>query len=201
MDLCGPLKVQSRNGKKYILVIVDDYSRYTWTRFLRSKADTAEELVVFFKMIQTKLNQVICSIRSDHGTEFENSTLDKFCMENGTSHNFSAPRTRQQNGVEERKNRSLVNIARTMIIKSNLYQNFWAEAVNTECHVTNKCLIRVVLNKTPYELLNNKNPMRNYLRAFGCRCFVLNNGKDYLGKFDPRSDEGVFVGYSSSSKA
>ncbi|XP_069143303.1 uncharacterized protein [Solanum lycopersicum] len=72
MDLCGPLKVQSRNGKKHILVIIDDYSRYTWTRFLKSKADTAEELVVFFKMIPTKLNQVICSIRSYHGTEFEN---------------------------------------------------------------------------------------------------------------------------------
>ena len=70
MDLYGPLKVQSRNGKKYILVIVNDYSRYTWTRFLKSKADTAEELVVFFKMIQTKLNQVICSIRFDHGIEF-----------------------------------------------------------------------------------------------------------------------------------
>ena len=84
-------------------MIVDDYSRYTWTRFLRSKADTTDELVVFFKMIQTKLNQVVCSIRSDHGTEFEKSTLDRFCMENGTSHNFSAPRTPQQNGVVERK--------------------------------------------------------------------------------------------------
>ena len=93
MDLCGPLKVQSRNGKKYILMIVDDYSRYTWTRFLRSKVDIAEEFVVFFKMIQTKLNQFICIIQSDHGTEFENSKLDKFCMENGTSHNFSAPTT------------------------------------------------------------------------------------------------------------
>ena len=92
MDLCGPLMVQSRNGKKYILVKVDDYSRYTWTRFLRSKAETPKELVVFFKMIQTKLNQVICGTRSDHGTEFENSKLDQFCMENGTRHNFSAPR-------------------------------------------------------------------------------------------------------------
>ena len=76
-----------------------------------------------------------------------------------------------------------------------------AEVVNTACHVTNRCLIRVVLNKTPYELLNNRKPMLSYLRAFGCRCVVLNNGKDDLEKFDPRSDEGVFVGYSSSSKA
>ena len=72
MDLCELLKVQSRNGKKYILVIVDDYSRYTWTRFQRSKAETPEE----FKMIQTKLNQVIAGIRCDHGTEFENSKID-----------------------------------------------------------------------------------------------------------------------------
>ena len=75
MDLCGPLKVQSRSGKKYTIVIVDDYSRYTWTRFLRSKAETPEELIVFLKMIQTKLNQMIAGIRSDHGTEFENSKL------------------------------------------------------------------------------------------------------------------------------
>ena len=95
-------------------------------------------------MIQTKLNQVICGIRSDHGTEFENSKLDQFCMENGTCHNFSAPRTPQQNGVVERKNRTLVNIARTMIIESNLLQSFWTEDVNTTCHVSNRCLIRVV---------------------------------------------------------
>ena len=75
MDLCGPLKVQSRNENKYILVIVDDYSRFTLTRFSRSKAETPDELIVFSKMIQIKLNQVIAGIRSDHGTEFENSKL------------------------------------------------------------------------------------------------------------------------------
>ncbi|XP_069155624.1 uncharacterized protein [Solanum lycopersicum] len=88
-------------------------------------------------MIQTKLNQVICSIRSDNGTKFENSKLDQFCIENGTSHNFSSPRTPQQNGVVERKNKISVNIVRTIIIESNLPQNFWAEAVDTACHVTN----------------------------------------------------------------
>ena len=89
----------------------------------------------------------------------------------------------------ERKNRTLVNIAKTMIIESNLPHSFWVEAVNTLCHVTYTCLIRAILNKTPYELLNNGKPMLSYLRAFGCRCFVLNNGKDDLRKFDPKSDE------------
>ena len=122
-------------------------------------------------------------------------------MKNGTSHNFSSPRTPQQNGVVERKNRILVNIARTMIIQSNLPQSFWVEVINTACHVTVRCLIRSPLNKTPYKLLNNRKPMLSYLREFGCKCFVLNNGNDDCGKFDPRSDEGVFVGCSSSSKA
>ena len=182
MDLCEPLKVQSRNGKKYILVIVDDYSRYTCTRFLRSKEETLEVVVVFFKMIQTKLNQVIVGIRSDHGTEFENSKLDQFFMENGISHNFSTPRTPQQNGVVERKNRIWVNIIRTMIIESNLPQSFWAEAVNTTCHVTKRCMIRSLLNKTPYELINSRKRMLSYLWALGCKCFVLNSGKDDLEK-------------------
>ncbi|XP_069152712.1 uncharacterized protein [Solanum lycopersicum] len=100
-----------------------------------------------------------------------------------------------------KKEQNLGEHCQTMIIESNLVQSFWAEAVNTACHVTNRCLLRAVLNKTPYELLNNRKPMLSYLRAFGYRCFVLNNGKDDLGKFDPRSDEGVFVGYSSSNKA
>ena len=101
----------------------------------------------------------------------------------------------------ERKNRTLVEIARTMLIDSDLPKNFWAEAVSTACYVTNRCLIRSILNKTPYELLNNRKPKLSYLRAFGCKCFILNNGKDDLGKFDPKSDEGVFVGYSLTSKA
>jgi len=101
----------------------------------------------------------------------------------------------------ERKNRTLVDIARTLLIDSNLPKSFWTEAVNTACYVTNHCLIRFLLNKTPYELLYNRKPKLNYLRDFGCKCFVLNNGKDDLGKFDPRSDGGVFVVKSSSSKA
>ena len=82
MDLCGRVKVQSRGGKKYILVIVDDYSRFIWTRFLRSKAKTPDELIVFFNMIQTKLNHVIAEIKFDHGTDFENSKIDQFYMKN-----------------------------------------------------------------------------------------------------------------------
>lgn len=119
-DLCGPVKVQSRGGKRYIIVVVDDYSRYTWVRFLRSKAEAAELLINLINQIQNQFGSKVAGIMSDHGTEFENSTLDGFCAENGIHQNFSAPRTPQQNGVVKRKHRTLVEIGRTMLIDSGL---------------------------------------------------------------------------------
>lgn len=123
-------------------------------------------------------------MRSDHGTEFENNKFDEYCREHGMDHNFSAPRTPQQNGVVERKNRTLEDMARTMLIASGLPRNFWAEAVNTACYVINRVMIRSITNKTPYELFRGRKPNVSHLRTFGCKCFVNNNGKSNLGKFD-----------------
>ncbi|XP_021719011.1 uncharacterized protein LOC110686710 [Chenopodium quinoa] len=111
------------------------------------------------------------------------SLLDKL-RENGMNHNFSAPRTPQHNGIVERKNRTLEEMARTMLIASGLPRNFWAEAVNTACYILNRVTIRSVINKTPYELFRGRKPNISHLRAFGCKCFVHNNGKKNLGKFD-----------------
>ena len=201
MDLCGPMRIQSRSGKKYVLVIVDDYSRFTWVIFLTSKDETFDEFVTFSKKIQKTTGHQLIHIRSDHGTEFENYKFDEYCKEQGMDHNFSAPRTPQQNGVVERKNRTLEDMARTMLIASSLPRNFWAEAVNTACYIINRVMIRAILNKTPYELLKGIKPNISYFRAFGSKCFVHNNGKRNLGKFDERSDEAVFLGYALNSKA
>ena len=114
---------------------------------------------------------------------------------------YSAPRTPQQNGVVERKNRSLEELARTMLKDSNLPKYFWADAISTATHVVNRVLIRPLLRKTPYELYKGRKPNLSYFRIFGCKCFVLNNGKEHLGKFDPQADEGIFLGYSQTSKA
>ncbi|XP_070026120.1 uncharacterized protein [Nicotiana sylvestris] len=103
MDLCGPMRVPSRGGKKYIFVIMDDYSRFTWTLFLRTKDETFPVFATFVKKIQVNMSHNVVSIRSDHGTEFDTAKFDEFCAENGISHNFSAPRTPQQNGVVEKK--------------------------------------------------------------------------------------------------
>ncbi|GJT81851.1 retrovirus-related pol polyprotein from transposon TNT 1-94 [Tanacetum coccineum] len=120
MDLCGPMRVASINGKKYILVIVDDYSRYTWTLFLRSKDETPEVLKDFLTMIQRNLQAPVISVRTDRGTEFLNKTLNAFFKEEGIEHQTSTPRTPEQNGVVERRNRTLVEAARTMLSASQL---------------------------------------------------------------------------------
>ncbi|XP_070050844.1 uncharacterized protein [Nicotiana tomentosiformis] len=125
-DLCGSMRVPGRGGKRYIFVIVDDYSRFTWTLFLRTKDETFQVFVAFVKKIQVKMgNNVVC-LRSDHGTEFDNAKFDEFCVENGITHNFSAPRTLQQNGVMERKNRTLEDMARTTLIDSGIAKGFRA---------------------------------------------------------------------------
>ncbi|GJW53228.1 retrovirus-related pol polyprotein from transposon TNT 1-94 [Tanacetum coccineum] len=139
--------------------------------------------------------------RTDHGREFDNEVqFGEFCNTNGITHNFSAPRTPQSNGVVERKNRTLQEMSRTMLNEQSLPQKFWCNAVDTSTYILNRILIRAILGKTPYELLRGRKPTLDYFRVFGSKCFILNT-KDYLTKFDPKSYEGVFLGYSQNSKA
>ncbi|KAJ9545020.1 hypothetical protein OSB04_024727 [Centaurea solstitialis] len=199
MDLFGPVNVQSIAGKKYTPVIVDEYSRYTWVFFLRSKSDAPEEIILFVRKMERLNNLTVRSIRSDHGTEFKNSTLETFFDQKGISQNFSSVRTPQQNGVAERRNRTLIEAARSMLSEANLATQFWAEAVNTACYTQNRSLIVKRFRRTPYELFRNRKPSIEHLHIFGCVCYILNN-KDILGKFDSKSDDGIFLGYSSISK-
>ncbi|GJZ85182.1 retrovirus-related pol polyprotein from transposon TNT 1-94 [Tanacetum coccineum] len=201
MDLFGPSAVQSYGGNFYTLVIVDDYSRYTWTRFLKHKNEAFDQFEILSKRIQTQKGCPIISIRTDHGREFDNEVqFGAFCDANGITHNFSAPHTPQSNGVVERKNRTLQDMTRTMLNEQSIPQKFWCNAVYTATYILNRILIRPFLGKTPYELFKGKNPSLEYFKVFGSKCFILNT-KDYLTKFDPKSTEGLFLGYSPNSKA
>ncbi|KAJ9547523.1 LOW QUALITY PROTEIN: hypothetical protein OSB04_020066 [Centaurea solstitialis] len=198
MDLCGPMRVQSINWRKYVLVIVDDFSRYTWVNFLRSKDGASEIIISFIRNVQVRLQLPVQVIRTDNGTEFKNRTLDSFLDSVGITHTFSAARTPQQNGVVERKNRTLVEAARTMLAFSKLPLHFWAEAVASACFTQNRSLITKRFMKTPYELVCNRPPNIKFFRVFGCECFVKND-KDNLDKFSPKGDEGIFIGYAKDS--
>ncbi|KAK8913644.1 hypothetical protein KSP39_PZI023491 [Platanthera zijinensis] len=201
MDIFGPISVQSLGGKSYTLVVVDDFSRFTWVFFLRKKSDNFKCLTDFLKCIQIEFNTHIALIRSDHGTEFDSLLMQEFCQSEGIRHTFSAPRTPQQNGVAERKNRTLIESATTLLADAHLPLSFWAEAVNTSNYVLNRSLIHKLKGKTPYELLKGKKPKIGYFKVFGCTCFIHNNDKKYLAKFQAKADEGVFLGYSMISKA
>ena len=142
----------------------------------------------------------IKAIRTDNGTEFKNYTMQEFVDDEGIKHEFSAPYTPQQNGVVERKNRTIIEMARTMLSEFKSPHNFWGEAISTAVHYSNRLFLRPLHNKTPYELLTGNKPNVLYIRVFGCKCLVKNN-KEKLGKFETRTIEGIFVGYAENSHA
>ncbi|XP_062028686.1 uncharacterized protein LOC133744627 [Rosa rugosa] len=158
MDLMGPTQTESIGVKIYMLVVIDDFSRFTWVNFLKDKAETFES----FKSL--------------------------------------TPITPQQNGIVERKNRVLLDMARVMLHDAGLSTNFWAEAISTACYTINRVFLRPGTDKTAYELWKGKKPNVGHFHAFGSICYILRD-REHLGKFDARSDEGVFLGYSLNSRA
>nr|GFC33927.1 retrovirus-related Pol polyprotein from transposon TNT 1-94 [Tanacetum cinerariifolium] len=166
----------SINGKGYILVIVDDYSRYTWVLFLRSKHEAPEVIITFLKRITVLLQSPVIIIRTDNGTEFKNQVLKVYFDSVGISHQMSSVRTPQQNEVVERRNRTLVEAARTMLIFSRAPLFLWAEAIDTA-----KLDI-------------------SFLHVFGALCYLKNNRED-IGKLGAKGDIGFFIGYSADSCA
>ncbi|GKD40733.1 retrovirus-related pol polyprotein from transposon TNT 1-94 [Tanacetum coccineum] len=200
MDLCGPMRVASINGKRYILVIVDDYSRFTWVRFLKIKDEAPAAIIKCIKNIQVCLKATVQNVRIDNGTEFVNQTLRGWYENVGITHQTSVARTPQQNGVVERRNQTLVEAARTMLIFSKASLFLWAEAINTACYIQNRSLIRLRYNKTLYELMQDKKPDLSFFHVFGSLCYPTNDHED-LGKFDAKADIGIFVGYAPAKKA
>ncbi|GJS71635.1 retrovirus-related pol polyprotein from transposon TNT 1-94 [Tanacetum coccineum] len=199
MGLCGPMRVESINGKKYILVIVDDYTRFGWVRFLRTKDETPEMIKKFIILTQRALNATVRYLRTDNGTEFVNKTLTELCESVGITHNTSVPRTPQQNGVVERQNQTLMEAARTMLIFAKAPMFLWAEAVATACYTLNQSLIHILHRKTYYELLNGKKPEVKYFRLFRSLCYPTNDYDD-LGKLKAKANIGPEINNLQSGR-
>ncbi|GJR27442.1 putative ribonuclease H-like domain-containing protein [Tanacetum coccineum] len=173
MDLFGPTSIRSIDHKYYSLVVTDDLSRFSWVFFLGTKDETYSILKDFITFIENQLNKKVKAIRCDNGTEFKNSKLIELCGSKGIKRDYSNARTPQQNGVAERKNRTLIEAARTMLVDSKLPTMFWTEAA-----------ILLVI----------------HLKPFGCHVTILNTS-DHLRKFEGKADEGFIVGYAAYSKA
>ena len=138
VDLMWPTRIESLGGKRYIMVIVDDFLRYTRVEFLREKLEACEKMENLCKRLQNEKGVPIVKIRSDHGKEFENARFESFCEKNGIKREFSAPKTPQENGVVQRKNRVIQEMARVMLLNKQIPQKIWEEAVNTSCHIDNR---------------------------------------------------------------
>jgi transposase InsO family protein len=200
MDLFGPIAYISIGGSKYCLVIVDDYSRFTWVLFLQEKSQTQETLKRFLRRAQNEFRLRIKKIRSDNGMEFKNSQIEGFLEEEGTKHEFSSPYTPQQNGVVERKHRTLLDMEKTMLDEYKTPDRFWAEAINTACYSINRLYLHRILKKTSYELLTGKKPKVSYFRFFGSKCFILiKRGRN--SKFSSKAVEGFLLVYDSNTMA
>ncbi|GKE82897.1 retrovirus-related pol polyprotein from transposon TNT 1-94, partial [Tanacetum coccineum] len=173
---------------------------FSWVFLLATKDKTSGILKTFITGLENQINNKVKIIRCDNGTEFKNNDMNQFYGMKGIKREFSVAKTPQQNGVVERKNRTLIEEAKTMLANSLLPTTFWAEAVSTACYVQNRVLVTKPHNKTPYELLHGRPPNISFMRPFRCLMTILNT-LDPLGKFDEKVDEGFFVGYSINSKA
>jgi transposase InsO family protein len=200
MDLFGPVAYISIGGSKYGLVIVDDFSRFTWVFFLQDKSKTHSILKHFLRRSQNEFELKVKKIRSDNGSEFKNLQVEEYLEEEGVKHEFSAPYTPQQNGVVERKNWTLIDMARMMLREYKTPKRFWSEAMNTACHAINHLYLHRLLKKTSYELLTGNKPNGSYFRVFGSKCYILVKRHRH-SKFTPKAAEWFLLGYDSNTKA
>jgi transposase InsO family protein len=173
MDLIGSVTYLSIRGSKYDLVIVDNFSRFIWVFFLQDKIETQGTLKCFLRRAQNEFKLKVKKIRSDNGSEFKNLQVEEFLVEDGIKHEFFAPYTPQQNGVVGRKNRTLIDMVRTMLGEYKKPEQFWSEAVNTACHAINCLYLHRLLKKTSYELITGNKPNVSNFHVFTSNCYIL----------------------------
>jgi hypothetical protein len=167
---------------------------------LQDKSEAKGIVKKFIRRVQNEFELKIKNIRSDSGSEFRNTQVEEFLDEERIKHELSAPYTPQQNGIVERKNRTLIEAAKTMLDEYKTPDSFWAEAINTACHAANRLYLHKYLNKTPYEIITGKKPSVHYFRVFGRKCFILNK-KPKASKFASKVDEGFLLGYGTNEHA
>ncbi|WVZ53010.1 LOW QUALITY PROTEIN: hypothetical protein U9M48_004003, partial [Paspalum notatum var. saurae] len=196
MDTVGPTRVASVSGKWYVLVVVDDFSRFSWVFFMQFKDEAFRFVRNLVLSLRNESHKAMRAMRSDNGGEFKNSRFENFCRDLGLEHQFPSPYTPPQNGVVERKNRTLVEMAQTMLDEHRNPRRFSAEAVNTAVTLRTGSFCKL----SSEDLVWNSAASVKHLRAFGCRCFVLKK-TGHLDKFESHCLDQIFLRYVSSSRA
>jgi len=179
-------------------VVVDDFWRFTWVNFIKEKSYTFEAFKELCQRLQREKESVIVRIRSDHGNEFENVKFSEFWSW-GICHEFSSPITPQQNGVVKRNSKTLQESARVMLHAKTLPYHFWDEAMNIACYIHNRVTLRAATSSTLW-IVEREEPTVKYFHVFGSKCYIFAD-REQRRKMDPKSDEWIFLGYSTNSRA
>jgi transposase InsO family protein len=198
-DLWGPAPSVSLNGFRFYLVLVDEYTKFTWVYLLTHKSETFTLFKQFTALVHNQFKQSVQIFRTDCGGEFTSTAFNTFCADNGIIHQLSCPHTPQQNGVAERKHKHLIQCALALLSQSNLPISYWSYAVSTAAHLINKLPTPLLSDKSPWESLFHTKPTLSHLRAFGCQWFPLLTPYNKT-KLQPKSVPCIFLGYPFTSK-
>jgi len=198
-DVWGPCSVTSVSGFKWFVTFIDCYTRMTWVYMLRGKHEVLRCFQDFHKLVENQFNAKIRIIRTDNGKEYVNNVFGAYLSEQGIIHQTTCPSTPPQNGVAERKNRHLLEVARSIMFQMNVPKYLWSEAVLTAVYLINRMPSRILGMKSPVELLMGRQEFKVPPKVFGCVCFVRDH-RPSVGKLDPQAVKCIFVGYSSTQK-
>ena len=203
-DIWGPSRVQNLSGTRWFITFIDDHTRLCWVYLLKNKSDVEQTFKNFFSMVKTQFNTQIQIFRTDNGKEYFKNILGKFLEAEGIVHQSSCIDTPQQNGVAERKNKHLLEVARSLMFTTNVPKYLWGDAILTATFLINRMPTRVLGYKTPLETFQTLYPQNRLitdlpLRIFGCSSFVHVHAHN-RGKFDPRAIKCIFLGYSPTKK-
>ena len=199
-DLCGPISPMSNGGKRYLLVFVDDYSRKTWIYCLSEKRETFEIFKCFKNLVEKEAQKAICTLRTDKGGEFTSQQFSQFCMEQGIKRQLTTAFTPFQNGVVERRNRTIMNMVRCLLTEKEMPKTLCAEAAKWTSHVINRSLTTALKEMVPEERWSGIKPKVDYFRIFGFVAYV-HIPEQRRTKLDNRSIKCVLLGVSEESKA
>ncbi|KAL6286215.1 hypothetical protein ACE6H2_010605 [Prunus campanulata] len=199
-DICGPITPASNAGKRYFITFIDDYSRKTWVYFLQEKSEALNAFKHFKAAAENEIEKTIKVLRTDRGGEYNSKAFENFCAIHGVRRQLTAAYTPQQNGVAERKNRTILNMVRSMQTKSCIPKSFWPEAVNWSIHILNRSPTFAVRDLTPEEAWSGRKPAVGYFKVFGCIAYAR-IPDEKRKKLDDKGEKCVFLGISEVSKA
>ncbi|KAM1111108.1 hypothetical protein ACFX13_010490 [Malus domestica] len=198
-DLCGPMQNESIGGNRYFITFIDDFSRMCWVYFLRNKSDTFNVFKKFKAFVELQSGFSLKKLRSDRGGEYTSHEFLDYCTSMGMERQLTIAYSPQQNGVAERRNRTICEMARSMMTEKGVPVIFWAEAVSTAVYLQNRCFTTSVIDKTPFEAFTGRKPGIKHLKVFGCICYT-HVPSPLRQKFDDKTRKGIFMGYGSCEK-